>query len=523
MQSVKIYDTTLRDGNQARNISLSLDDKLNITEKLDQLGIHYIEGGWPNATNPIDLEFYKEVRKLSLKTAKIAAFGSTRRPGNTVDKDETLRYLIETEAPVLTIFGKSWDLHVTRVIRCPLDENVRMIGESVAYLKKHCEEVIYDAEHFFDGYKNNPDYAMETLRAAVEGGADCIVLCDTNGGCLPMDYEAIVRKVAQVFPLTQIGVHNHNDSGCAVANSVVGVAAGAVHVQGTINGYGERCGNGNLCTIIPNLEMKMGCHCIGRENLKMLTEVSRFVDDIANVHSDSRLPYVGHSAFAHKGGMHIDGVLKVSESFEHINPETVGNARIYVLSSQSGGSTVVKKLEQFFPDIDKRDPRIKDLLLKVKDMEADGYQFDAADGSFKLLAKRALGLFKEPFTFTGFRVIEEKRGTEVSLSEATIKVHRDGEEVHTAADGDGPVSAIDNAFRKALQQFYPQLQDVRLVDYKVLVINGKSGTSAKVRVLIQSTDGKDHWGTVGVSENIIEASWIALIDSFQYKLMKDGI
>ena len=520
MPDVFIYDTTLRDGNQARGVSLSLDDKLLIARKLDDLGIHYIEGGWPNATNPTDVNFYPAVSKCKLRHAKVAAFGSTRRPKIKPKDDPGLQSLVETRAPVLTIFGKSWDLHATQVIKTTLDENVRMIEESVSYLKGHCEELIYDAEHFFDGYRANPDYTLKTIDAALSGGADCIVLCDTNGGMLPMQIRDIFLDVKKKFDCP-LGIHVHNDSGCAEANTMICVSEGAIHIQGTFNGLGERCGNANLSTMIPDIELKLGLKTIGRKKLRQLKPVSVFISEIANIHHDVRQPFVGEAAFSHKGGAHIDGVLKVRQSFEHIDPELVGNERTYILSDQAGGSTIVEKLSTFIPDINKKDPLVRKLLLKVKKMESEGYQFEAAEASFELLAKRELGLYAEPFDFRGFRVIEEKRSDSTPYSEATIRVEADGAVEHTAAEGDGPINALDNAIRKALSRFYPQISKIRLTDYKVLVIDAKVGTAAKVRVLIESTDGHMYWGTVGVSENIIEASWLALIDSINYKLMKD--
>ena len=522
MSQIQIYDTTLRDGNQDRNISFSLEDKLIIAQKLDELGVHYIEGGWPNASNPTDLQFFKEVKKLDLKNSKIAAFGSTRGLNTSADNDPILRSLVESEAKVITIFGKTWDLHVTDIIKTTLDENLAMIKESITYLKKYCDEVIFDAEHFFDGYRSNPEYALAALGAALDGGVDCLVLCDTNGGLMPTEYAEIVKTVVAKYPAAAIGLHNHNDSGCAVANAIAGFEVGAMHVQGTINGIGERCGNADLCTIIANIELKLGKESIGKENLKKLTETSLFVNEVANIQHNSHLPYVGQAAFAHKGGAHIDGVLKKSISFEHVKPEVVGNERTLILSDQSGGATVVEKLKKIYPEIDKSDPIVKDILYKVKEMESQGYQFEVADGSFRLLAKKIKGDYAEPFTIQGYRVIEEKRNGGEPYSEATIKVFANDKVVHTAAEGDGPVNALDNAIRKALTKFYPQLADVHLKNFKVIVIEGDSGTSSKVRVTIESSDGNEVWGTVGVSENIIEASWIALIDSINYKLMKES-
>lgn len=520
MPDVYIYDTTLRDGNQARGVSLSLEDKLLIAQKLDDFGVHYIEGGWPNPTNQVDMQFYPEVRKLNLKTARIAAFGSTRRPKTSAEKDAGLQCLIGTQAPVITIFGKTWDLHVTEIIKTSLDENLRMIEDSIAFLKKHSEEVIYDAEHFFDGFKENEAYAMKTLEAAIQGGADWIVLCDTNGGTLVHEVEEIFLKIKERVDVP-LGIHAHNDGGCADANSLICIANGANHVQGTMNGWGERCGNANLCTIIPDIELKLKQKTVGFENLKKLKDLSLYISEMSNVHHDIRAPYVGESAFSHKGGAHIDGVLKERRSFEHTDPSFVGNERTYILSDQAGGSTIVEKLSTFIPDVDKKDPRVKELLVHVKNMESQGYQFEAAEASFRLLAKKAMGMYIEPFQFRGFRVLEEKRANGEPFSEATIQVEVNGEVEHTAAEGDGPVNALDNAIRKALARFYPQMRDIRLTDYKVLVINAKEATAARVRVLIESTDGQEMWGTVGVSTNIIEASWLALIDSLNYKLMRD--
>jgi len=517
--SLKIYDTTLRDGNQGIGVGLSLRDKLRIAEKLSEFGFHYIEGGWPNPTNEIDRSFYPAVARLNLKS-RIAAFGSTRRPGASVGEDPFLRLLLETGAPVATIFGKSWDLHVEKVLRCSFAENVAMIGESVAYLKRHMDEVVYDAEHFFDGYRHNPDYAMQTLLAAQEAGADVLVLCDTNGGTLPSDFQRIWNEVAARTRIP-LGVHLHNDTGCAEANSILAAEAGAVQIQGTINGIGERCGNANLVTIVAALQLKLGHKLFRDEQLARLSELSMFVSETANLLPNLRAPYVGTAAFSHKAGAHVDGVRKVRESFEHVAPESVGNERHFVLSDQAGGGTILEKLKDLKPDLDRADPAVKHLLAKIKQMEAEGYHFESADGSFKLAAMTLLGEFKEPFTVLGFRVIEEKNGHGAPVSEATIKV-REGDVVeHTAAEGDGPVNALDAALRKALVKFFPRLAEVKLEDYKVRVLDGTDGTAAKVRVLIESTDGKDRWGTIGVSTNIIEASWLALIDSLKYKLMID--
>jgi 2-isopropylmalate synthase len=518
-KKISIYDTTLRDGNQALGINLSLSDKLRIAERLSDLGIQYVEGGWPNPTNVLDTEFFKAAAKLRL-SAKVAVFGSTKRPHTTCGEDQFLQMLIKSGAPVATIFGKTWDLHVEKVLRFSLQENIDIIGDTVSCLKKHMDEVIYDAEHFFDGYRHNPDYALKTLAAAASAGADCIVLCDTNGGMLPDEFVRIWREVAASITCP-LGVHTHNDAGCAEANSMLAVSEGAVQVQGTINGIGERCGNANLCTIIPNLQIKRGCRLIPDESLKQLTEVSIFVSEVANVAHNIRQPYVGECAFSHKAGAHADGVRKVSESFEHVKPSLVGNKRQFVVSAQAGSSTILEKLSAIRPNLDKHDVLVKKLLMKIKALENDGYQFEAADASFELLAQEMLGRFSETFEFKGFRVIEEKRESGDVFSEATIKLKKDGEFEHTAAEGDGPVNALDNALRKALVKFYPNLREVKLEDFKVRVLDGREGTAAKVRVLIESSDGKDRWGTVGVSTNVIEATWFALIDSLKYKLMKD--
>jgi 2-isopropylmalate synthase len=516
---VDLYDTTLRDGNQALGISLSLKDKLMIAEKLNELGMRYIEGGWPNPTNTVDTEFYAKVKKMKLK-AKIAAFGSTKRPGNKVSEDPFMQALITTGAQVATIFGKSWDLHVKKVINTTLDENLSMINDSIRFLKKHFDEVVYDAEHFFDGFKANHEYAIKTLLAAKDAGADCLVLCDTNGGLLPDEAVEIFRIVKSKINGAKFGVHMHNDSGCAEASSCLCVIEGASHVQGTINGLGERCGNANLCTIIPNLQLKRGFNLVTPEQLKMLTPASLYVAELANTTPNIRHPYTGEAAFSHKAGAHADGVRKVRQSFEHVDPETVGNSRQFVVSDQAGASTILEKLSKIRNGLDKKDPIVKKVLAKIKEMEAAGYQFEAADASFELIVRKVLGEFEEPFTVKAFRVIEEKRSNGETYSEATIQVIEDGVLEHTAAEGDGPVNALDNALRKALVKLFPSLKVVKLDDYKVRVLDGKDGTAAKVRVLIESSDKIHRWGTVGVSENIIEASWIALIDSLMYKLMK---
>ncbi len=520
MAEVKIYDTTLRDGAQAEGIAFSVEDKLMIAQELDRVGIHYIEGGWPNPTNPKDLSFFIRAKELSLENSVIVAFGSTRRAANAPEKDGTLNTLLSAETEAVAIFGKSWDLHVTDVLRTTLDENLKIIEDSIAYMKARGKEIIYDAEHYFDGYKNNPEYALKTLKAAESGGADIIVLCDTNGGCLPSEFQGVVEETKRHISIP-FGIHVHNDSGVAVANSVIAVELGAIQVQGTINGFGERCGNANLCTVIPNLKLKLGIDCISDDNIKRISRVSRFVSEIANVAHDHRQPYVGESAFAHKGGAHVDGVIKVTRSFEHINPDLVGNERRFLLSDQAGTSVIVDKISQIKTGLNKRDPVVRELLEKLKNMENQGYSFEAAGGSFELLARKFLKMYEDPFELESFRTIVEKRGDGGRVfSEATVRIVVDGEEKYMAAEGDGPVNALDSALRKALEVTYPELKEVRLEDYKVRVLSSSAGTASKVRVLIESSDGKEIWGTVGVSENIIEASWIALADSLSYKILK---
>jgi 2-isopropylmalate synthase len=517
MRKVKIYDTTLRDGTQGEGINFSVADKIRIAERLDELGVHYIEGGWPGS-NPKDIEFFDSLKKVKFHHAKIAAFGSTRRKGIKASEDENLKRLLEAETPVVTIFGKTWLLHVHDVIHTTHEENLKMISDTIKYLKSKDREVIYDAEHFFDGYKDNAEYALKTLEAASE--ADCICLCDTNGGTMPHEMKNILEAVHSEIK-TPIGVHVHNDSGVAVANSIIAIELGAEQVQGTINGYGERSGNADLCSIIPNIKLKLGIHCINDEQLAKLVDMSKFVDELANLRHNPKLPYVGDSAFAHKGGMHVDAVQKVSRSFEHIKPELVGNKRRVLVSELSGKTTIQMKAAEFGIDLTKDTQQAKDILKTIKQLEHDGYEFEAAEGSFELVIKKALKKHKTFFNLEGFRTIVEKNENGKMITEATIKVSVEGKVVHTAAEGDGPVNALDGALRKALQQFYPVIAKVRLVDYKVRVLNPKEATAAKVRVLIESTDGKDIWGTVGVSENIIEASWHALVDSVEYKLLRE--
>ena len=519
-ETIEIYDSTLRDGAQAEGIAYSLKDKLLISQRLDEFGVHYIEGGWPNPSNPKDLAFFQEVGKLGLK-AKVTAFGSTRRATNPPEEDPILNTLLMAGTQSIALFGKSWTLHAEQVLGTTLDENVRLIEDSVAFLVAHDREVVYDAEHFFDGYKSDADYAIETLLAAQRGGAHILVLCDTNGGTLTTEVGHIIEDVREKID-TPFGIHAHNDAGVAVANTLVAVELGAVQVQGTFNGYGERCGNANLCTVIPNLELKMGKKSIDRKKLQDLAGFSRFLSEVANAYHDHRQPYVGESAFAHKGGAHIDGVTKVARSFEHVPPESVGSERRFLVSDQSGGSTIVSKLRRSVPGINKKDPLVGQVLERVKQLENEGYQFEAAEGSFDLLARRVQGTYRDLFTLVNFRTINRKTGDQAEEAEAIVKVEVRGEVRHTVASGDGPVNALDRALRKALEEEFPSIRDVHLEDYKVRVLSSADGTGAKVRVLIESSDGRDVWGTVGVSENIIEASWIALADSLHYKLMKDA-
>ncbi len=520
-KNIKIYDTTLRDGAQAAEITFSGTDKLLIVEKLDDFGIPYIEGGWPGSS-PKEVNFFKEAKKLKLKNAKLVAFGSTRKLNSSAASDPQIKALLDADTPAITIFGKSWTLHVEKILGATWDENLAMIHDSVKFLKSHDREVTYDAEHFFDGYQDNPEYALKTLKAAEEAGANYIALCDTNGGTLTSRLFEIIQKVKKEIK-APLGIHVHNDAGLAVANSVMAVEAGVVQVQGTINGYGERCGNANLCSIIPNLQLKLGYSCLAEDKLKHLSELSRFVDELANLRHDERAPYVGAHAFAHKGGTHVHAVQKVTKSFEHIEPELVGNQRRILVSEMAGKSNIMVKAIELGVDLTKEDqnPEVRKIVQELKKLEHEGYEYEAAEASFKLLMRKVLEKHKNFFELEGFRVIIEKQGNGKPRSEATIKVKVDGVSEHSAAEGDGPVNALDNALRKALMSFYPSLANVHLQDFKVRVLDAKAGTGAKVRVLIETKDDQDMWGTVGVSENIIEASWEALVDSLEYKLLKD--
>ena len=520
MKKIDIYDTTLRDGAQTEDISFSVEDKLRITGKLDEMGVHYIEGGWPGA-NPRDIEYFRKAAKLRLSHSTIVAFGSTHRPKKKPADDEVLRALVESRTSVITIFGKTWDFHVKEALKISNQENLDIIHNSVEFLKKHAEKVFFDAEHFFDGYINNPKYAFKCLSAAMDAGADCLVLCDTNGGMMTSALGEIVKKAVKEFDVP-VGIHVHNDGDCAVANSIIAVQSGASQVQGTINGLGERCGNANLISIIPNLQIKLGMSCISQDQMKKLREVSRFVTEIANLRHFKHQPFTGESAFAHKAGMHVSAIRKRSETYEHIRPELVGNTQRILISDQAGKSNILRKAEEFGIKMATDSPQLQEIVSDLKELESQGFQFEGAEASFELIMKKALGLHKRFFDLIGFRLIVEKRNEgEDPISEATIMLKVGGHIEHTASTGHGPVNALDNALRKALEKFYPALKDVRLHDYKVRVLTAGKGTSAKVRVLVESGDKEKRWGTVGVSENIIEASYQALVDSIEYKLLKE--
>ncbi|MFO7749508.1 MAG: citramalate synthase [Desulfobacteraceae bacterium] len=522
MQTIQLYDTTLRDGMQGENICFSPEDKLKIARRLDDIGVHYIEGGWPGS-NPNALRFFELARSLEFNHAKLAAFGATRRPDTAPSKDENLAALLESRAPVVTIFGKSWDLHVERVMANTLHENLAMIQESIAFLLDHNREVIYDAEHFYDGYLENPEYAVNTLMAAIRGGCRTIVLCDTNGGTLPHDIEEITSKVRQGieekgYPGVRFGIHAHNDCSMAVANSISAVRSGAVMVQGTINGYGERCGNADLTSVIPVLALKMKRECISESNLKKLKPLSRFISETANMTPLNSRPFVGKSAFAHKGGIHVSAVVKESRAYEHIAPELVGNKRRVLVSEQSGKSNIEYKAKEMGLDLDKRGHFGKKIVSSIKELEDEGFQFEVAEGSLKILMEKLTNQFTPHFELESFRVTIEKDKEKPCYAYAMIKIRVDHETVITAAEGDGPVSALDNALRKALSEIFPDINEMHLVDFKVRVMEGSDGTDAKVRVIIESRDQDNIFSTIGISEDIIEASWQALADSFQYKL-----
>jgi len=518
MDRVKIYDTTLRDGMQAEGISFSLEDKLLIAKRLDDLGVEYIEGGYA-MSNPKEMEFFHKAAELGLVNSKITGFGNTRRADRSVGDDASLGAILESKVSVATLVGKCWDMHVTDVLRCSLDENLVICAESVAYMKKKGLEVVFDAEHFFDGYKANPEFAMKVLGAAAEAGADVLCLCETNGGCLPNEVYDITEAVCKEFGGVTVGIHCHNDTDCAVANTLGAVAAGVRHVQGTINGLGERTGNANLCTIIPSLAFKMGYAVLDLKKIQLLTEVSRFVFEIANLSPVNDMPYVGESAYAHKGGLHVDALRKNLKTYEHMDPSLTGNERRFLISELSGASNVLAKLEQRKLSHDKELARR--ILKTVQKLEHEGYQFEAAEASFDLLIKKELGTYETKFDLEKYRVdVERNRDGEI-VTEATVKLKVGGIVEHVVSEGDGPVNALDNALRKSLERFYPIIKEMHLIDYKVRVVNSKAATAAKVRVIIESRDRDSMWGTVGVSENLIDASWRALVDSVEYKLLKD--
>jgi len=519
MERIKLYDTTLRDGMQAEGVSFSLEDKLSIARCLDGLGVDYIEGGYA-ASNPKEMQFFAEAAKLRLKNSRMSAFGSTRRAEMKVSDDVSLNSILACKTPTATLVGKAWDMHVTTVLSCSLDENLQLCADSVEYLKKNGIETIFDAEHFYDGYRANPEYAMKVLAAAAEAGADVLVLCDTNGGSLADEVYEITRGVCEKFSPIVIGIHAHNDSDCATANTLAAVRAGARHVQGTMNGLGERCGNANLCIIIPNLSFKMGFDCLTPEKIKTLTEVSRFIFEIGNLTPVTNMPYVGESAFAHKAGLHVDALRKSKRTYEHIDPALIGNERRFLISELSGKSNVMAELEKANIAEDKK--LAKKILIHVQKLENEGYQFEAANASFDLLVKRIMGTYKPFFELIKYYVTVERRTSGEMVNEATVKLKVGDRVEHVVGEGDGPVNALDAGLRKALENIYPAIKDVHLTDYKVRIVNAGAGTAARVRVIIESRDKTSVWGTVGVSENIIEASWLALVDSVEYKLQKDA-
>jgi len=531
MDPILVYDTTLRDGTQGENVNFSAEEKIKIARWLDDLGIHYIEGGWPGS-NPRDVQFFDLARDVEFKQARLTSFGATRKPNIRPEADANLKALLDSGTPAVAIFGKSWDLHVEKIMNNTLTENLNMIQESVAFLKAEGREVVYDAEHFFDGYKADPGYAVKTLTAALDGGADFIVLCDTNGGTLPFEIETIIEDVQkriddiyqqiETKPAVRLGIHTHNDCGMALANTVAAVQRGATMVHGTINGYGERCGNADLTAVIPVLSVKMNRACVPLENLENLKTVSRVVSETANIVPLNSRPFVGKSAFAHKGGIHVNAIMKIPEAYEHMAPEQVGNKRRVLVSDMAGKSNIEYKARELGVELGGNGFDSRQIVSKIKDLEQDGYQFDVAEGSFKILTQKLTKQFKPLFDLESFRVTIEKDKDQPCTAHATVKVSVDGRNEITAAEGFGPVSALDNALRKALDRFYPDLDTMRLVDFKVRVIDGRVGTAAKVRVLIETRDQERLWSTIGVSEDIIEASWQALADSFQYKLAHEA-
>ncbi|MGW8186807.1 MAG: citramalate synthase [Desulfobacterales bacterium] len=525
---IELYDTTLRDGTQAENFNLSVEDKIHITLALDRLGIDFIEGGWPGS-NPVSVEYFNKMQNIGLQHAKLVAFGSTRHIRNSPASDPNLQALLNARTPAITIFGKSWDIHVHDALRINLEDNLQIIRDTLAFLRPHVDHLIYDAEHFFDGFKNNEDYALQTLASAVEGGAETIVLCDTNGGTLVHEIPPIINRVKEFLAKKNsdihLGIHPHNDSETAVANTLIAVAENKIRqVQGTINGFGERCGNANLTSIIPALVFKMGVECEARKHIDRLYTTSRLVNELANLPHNRYQPYVGESAFAHKGGIHVSAVKQNPLTYEHIPPDKVGNIRRILISDQAGRSNILHKAKLWNLKLEPNDPVLATIISELKELENLGYQYEGAEASFELLMRRAMGLQRNYFKFESFRVMNHKyRMDKPPLTEATIRLFIGGSEVHTAAMGEGPVNALDRAIRKAMTGFYPCLEEMELTDYKVRVLSGEFGTKARVRVLIESKDQNCSWGTVGVSVNIIEASWQALVDSINYKLMKEDL
>lgn len=515
---VYIYDTTLRDGSQGEGISLSVEDKIKIAKRLDYLGVAYIEGGWPGS-NPKDMDFFRRAAELGLTTAKLVAFSSTRKPGIAVKQDANIKAILESGVKHVCVFGKSWDFHVFQALQTSLEENLSMVRDTVRYLKDKGLEVIFDAEHFFDGFKSNPEYAFKVCETAQEAGCDWVVLCDTNGGALFWEVEKIVAEMVKELKVP-VGIHAHNDGGCGAANSLAAVSQGATQVQGTINGYGERCGNADLCVVIPNLELKMNKRCLPAGRLKRLTETSRFVSEVANMPHYNNQPFVGHGAFAHKAGVHVSALLKDSQTYEHIDPEMVGNHRRVLVSELSGVSNLLYKAKELNLNVNVYDAGTRRIIKEIKELEKQGFQFEGAEASLELLLRKAFGQYQDYFQLENLRIMVEKREADGIASEAVIKIRVKDQVVHTAAEGDGPVNALDNALRKALNDFFPEIAEMHLTDYKVRVLDGTEGTAAKVRVLIESANGREKWSTVGVSENIIEASWQALVDSINYMLLK---
>ena len=522
MKKIEILDSTLRDGAQGEGISFSVQDKIHICQALDELGVEYIEAGNPGS-NPKDMEFFQEMKKVSLTSSKLCAFGSTRRKDIKCSEDSNLQSLLAAGTSHVVVFGKSWTFQVTDIIKTSLEENLNMIRETCEFLRENDRSVIYDAEHFFTGYTEDRNYAMQTLKAAVDGGAEVLCLCETKGGFMIDECRKAVSDVVKTFgKQVKIGIHTHNDSGLAVANSLIAVQEGAVHVQGVLLGFGERTGNANLSTIIPDLQCKMGYECIPQENIQKLTSICKRVSEITNISMNSQLPYVGSSAFAHKAGMHIYAVLKNPFAYEHITPETVGNSRVFLMSEVAGRSTIMEKIQKFAPNIQKSDPIVKEIIAKMKELEFQGYQFEGADGSFELLVRKMIGQYQPFFKLHYYQTNGSfPRPEEGVCSCAQIKVEVDGQIEITAGEGDGPVNALDIALRRALERFYPAVAKIRLVDFKVRVLDGKSATASKVRVIIESSDGDASWTTVGVSADLIQACWIALCDSFEYKLIRD--